>query len=257
MVEASGFMRTQRAFAAHIRDPQRNGAPADVEPQRMAVYRELFFNNIEGFLSSGFPVLRSLYEAADWRHLVRCFFALHDCETPYFSQIDREFLRYLEHEHRPCSADPSFLLELAHYEWVELALQTAEDPVMPPHLDADGDLLSGVPVLSPLAWPLAYRFPVHRISATFRPPHPSAETTHLLVLRNTRDEIHFHEISAATGQLLSRMRENPRAAGRELLLSIATSMEHPNPESIIQTGHHILQKLRKQEALLGTVPRIP
>ncbi len=254
MAEQPAFTHTQRAFAAHIRDPQRNGAPADVDPQRMAVYRELFFNNIEEFLSSGFPVLRSLYEDSDWRHLVRCFFAAHDCETPYFLQIAQEFLRYLEHEHRPGGADPPFLLELAHYEWVELALQTAEDTVNPPDLDADGDLLSGVPVLSPLAWPLAYRFPVHRIGPAFRPLQPGADATHLLVLRDAHDEIHFHEISAATGQLLSRMRESPRATGRELLLSIATAMQHPNPESVVQAGHDMLQNLRNQGAVLGALP---
>ncbi len=257
MAELPGFMRTQQAFAAHIRDPLRNGAPAEVDPQRMAVYRELFFNNIEGFLSSGFPVLRSLYEDADWRHLVRCFFAVHDCETPYFSRIAEEFLRYLEHEHHPCSADPSFLLELAHYEWVELALQNAGDTVNMPDLDADGDLLNGIPVLSPLAWTLAYRFPVHRISPTFRPLQPSAEVTHLLVLRNRRDEIHFHEISAATAQLLSHMRESPHLTGRELLLTIAGSMKHPTPESIVQAGHELLRNLRAQEAVLGALPPMP
>jgi hypothetical protein len=47
-----------------------------------------------------------------------------------------------------------WLHELAHYEWVELALQIADDD-LPPH-DPDGDLLAGKPVPSPLAWALAY-----------------------------------------------------------------------------------------------------
>lgn len=253
MREPPAFTGTQRAFAAYIRDPQRNPAPPDVDPQRMAVYRDLFFNNIEGFLSSGFPVLRSLYDDHDWHRLVRCFFAGHDCQTPYFLQISREFLRYLEHEHCLNETDPPFLLELAHYEWVELALQTAEDPEVAPDLDADGDLLGGVPVLSPLAWPLAYRFAVHRIGPAFRPQRPGAEITYLLVLRDAQDQIHFHEISAATAQLLLRMRETTGATGRELLLAIANSMQHSNPESIVQAGLATLENLRKQGAVLGTI----
>jgi len=33
------FMRTQYAFAAHIRDPQHQPAPADIEDRRIAIYR--------------------------------------------------------------------------------------------------------------------------------------------------------------------------------------------------------------------------
>ena len=69
------------------------------------------------------------------------------------------------------AGDPPWLAELAHYEWVELALQIAERRRLPPH-DPDGDLLDGVPVLSPLAWPLAYRWPVHRIGPDSSPSAP-------------------------------------------------------------------------------------
>ena len=48
-------------FAAHIRDPENKPAPENIEDRRMGIYRDLFFNNIEGFLSGTFPVLKRLY----------------------------------------------------------------------------------------------------------------------------------------------------------------------------------------------------
>lgn len=44
------FKAKQQEFAAFIRNPDGNPAPDDVESERMLMYRELFFNNVEGFL---------------------------------------------------------------------------------------------------------------------------------------------------------------------------------------------------------------
>ena len=60
------FKSKQDEFSAYIRDPENNPVPADVKEQRMAMYRELFFNNIEGFLSGNFPVLRAILDDQKW-----------------------------------------------------------------------------------------------------------------------------------------------------------------------------------------------
>ncbi len=54
------FIQQQYDFAAHIRNPEQNPAPAGIEDRRMGIYRELFYNNVEGFLSNGFPVLAGI-----------------------------------------------------------------------------------------------------------------------------------------------------------------------------------------------------
>ena len=54
------FTRLQYEFTAHIRDPEHKPAPAGIEDRRMRIYRELFYNNVEGFLSNAFPVIREL-----------------------------------------------------------------------------------------------------------------------------------------------------------------------------------------------------
>ena len=89
----------------------------------MKIYRDLFFNNIQTMLAGNFPVLRALYSEQDWLALIRAFYAHYRCHTPLFTEIAREFLRYLQDFRETTESDPPFLLELAHYEWVEMALE--------------------------------------------------------------------------------------------------------------------------------------
>ena len=55
-----GFRETQIEFSAHIRNPDSNPRPVDVEPRRMQIYLDLFYNNIEGFLANGFPIAKQV-----------------------------------------------------------------------------------------------------------------------------------------------------------------------------------------------------
>ena len=64
---ASDFQHQQRAFTAHVRDPNGQPRPAGIPPRRMAVYVELLFNNLNGQLSTNFPVLRAITPDAAWR----------------------------------------------------------------------------------------------------------------------------------------------------------------------------------------------
>ncbi|HPO24365.1 MAG TPA: putative DNA-binding domain-containing protein, partial [Arenimonas sp.] len=51
-MQAPERLRQQQfALAKHIRDPEANLPPPDIEDRRLAIYRELFFNNVEGLLA--------------------------------------------------------------------------------------------------------------------------------------------------------------------------------------------------------------
>lgn len=246
------FQRLQYRFAAHLRDPRRHRAPGGIEPRRLRVYAELFYNNVQGFLATAFPVLRRITPDQRWHAMVRDFFARHQSHEPLFHRIAHEFLRYLERERRGRGArgDFPFLRELVHYEWVELALSVAPDDLATVAADPAGDLLARVPVLSPLAWPLTYAFPVHRISPEFLPARPGAAPTHLVVWRDRRDDVRFMEANAVTARLLELMRRRP-APGRVLLTRIARELRHPQPGVVVEQGAAILEDLRARDIVLG------
>jgi hypothetical protein len=223
----------QMEMARYLRDPAVHPAPAGIEARRLKIYRDLVYNNIEGFISSGFPVLRSLYCDADWHALVQAFIDQHRCQTPYFLEISQEFLAFLERAHqlRPC--DPPFLYELAHYEWVELGLDVAERTL--PEPVAYDDIKLTVPELSPLAWLLVYEFPVHMIGPGYR-PEIAEEPTCLVVYRDREDQVRFIAVNAAVARLLERVRDNTagETAG-QLLEALAVEMGAP-PQSILEFG---------------------
>ena len=245
------FMQRQYAFAAHIRNPDSAPAPADVEDRRMAIYRELFYNNVENFLSNGFPVLRRLMDDDAWHALARDFLSRHACHSPLFMEIPREFLNYIELERSEQPGDPPFMRELAHYEWVELAVSIAENEPSQP-VDRDGDLLAGVPVFSSLAWPLSYRYPVHRISPDFQPDTPPEQPTYLLVYRDERDEVRFIELNSVSARLFSLLHGDTTLTGRQALQRIAEELQHRDPNVVMEGGARILDSWREHGIIQGT-----
>jgi hypothetical protein len=236
------FDRKQREFAAYIRDPEHNPVPAGIQEQRMAMYRELFFNNINGFLAGNFPVLRALLTDEQWFALAQDFFANHRSESPHFSEIPEEFLYFLEHE-RDNADDFPFMLELAHYEWVEMALAISKEELIINHSELT---LESRIQLSPLAWSLAYQYPVHKISRDFLPTAPAEQPTCLIVYRGTDDEVHFIEITPLTYRLLAMIEEYESLIVEDCLQKLIQETQHPNPELMMTAGLQILTELAEK-----------
>ena len=151
----------QRQFTRHIRDPDHAPAPPDIEERRIALYRDLIYRGVEGFLANSFPVLRKILTDEEWHPLMRDYLKRHRARTPLFPKMPQEFLRYLQDEREEAELPYPFIRELAHYEWVETALTIDSRALRLEGVDADGDLLAAPPVLSELIWPLACAYPVH------------------------------------------------------------------------------------------------
>jgi hypothetical protein len=245
------FKKYQYEFTAHLRDPEHNPAPEGIEDRRIGIYRELLYNNVESFIANGFPVLRSIYSDGNWHRMVRDFFAHHKSSSPYFLEISQEFLDYLQNERETQPEDPQGLLELAHYEWIELALMVAEETIDLDMINPNGDLLQGHPVLSPTAWPLAYQFPVHKMGPDYQPEIPPEQPTYLVVYRNRMNEVKFLEINPVTARLVNLLQENPEITGELALEQIAQEMRHPNHDVVIQGGLSALQELQGYGIVLG------
>lgn len=198
----------QEAFAARIRDPLAMALPKQVTPERMAIYERLFFNANRSFLDSGFPVLREILGEARWQRLLRAFMRDHASHTPYFLEIGQSFLDWLQDGFVAEAGDPPFIFELAQYERIELVLD-----ISPAQLPLNG--------WSPLAWPLAYRWPVQRLCAHYRPHEPPQEPTLLLVWRDAQERVRFQQLAPFAWHLACRL-----SAGQgcdEALLALATA----------------------------------
>jgi hypothetical protein len=252
MAESSTFRDKQYAFAAHIRDPDNVPAPDDIEARRVAIYRNLFFNNLYSLLGKFFPVLRKIHTDDQWRRFVRGFMQRHQAHTPYFLQLPEEFLGYLQNEFEPQEDDYPFLTELAHYEYAELALSVSAAENDLTGIDPEGDLLSDIPVKSSLAWVFAYQFPVHRIAPDFLPDEADTQPVCLALYRDRDDEVGFLELNAVTAALLDEIDNNSALTGEALLRRLAEKINYPDADALVAHGAAALEEMRQLEILIGT-----
>jgi hypothetical protein len=211
------------------------GCRPGLEDRRVAIYRDLVFANLDALLAGGFPVIRRLLGDDAWAALVRAFLRDHRSPTPLFPELPREFVRFVEGRADAGRGDPAWLPELAHYEWIEVALEFAEAEPLPPPPDAFDPLAAPLAV-SPVAWPLAYRFPVHRLREDFRPDAPPDVPTFLLVQRDDAGRVRFSEIGAVAYCLLGRIGDAPDDAGAAHLRALAAEAGGDADAFVAQAG---------------------
>ena len=241
------FATIQHALAAHLKDPQTHAFDYGIEARRLNIYQDLFFNNILGFLSSGFPVLQSLYTDAAWRQLARRFMAEHQCRSPYFIDISLEFVEYLSAAYQPDDNDPPFLKELAHYEWLELSVSIRQfNGSFEPW---DGHAEINKLQFSPLATLVSYPYPVHQISPQFQ-PQAAGETVYLVVYRNTEDEVNFVLVNPLTAHLLDSIQQQEHSTFSDLLAMLQPLLPQFSGEQLHGATLQIVQQMLSKQILL-------
>ncbi|WPO49035.1 DUF2063 domain-containing protein [Pseudomonas sp. S1Bt23] len=239
----------QQALTAYLRDPEHRAPPAGMDRTRVEIYRELVFDNLQSLLSGTFPVLRSVLGETDWRRLLRVFLREHRCATPKFGEIAGEFVAWMAST--PAGLQdgswPAFMVELSHYEWIEMALQQTEAEPLPA---SDPRLLLTQPLrLSPLAWPLAYAWPVQRLGPTWRPSEPGAAPTLLLICRDAGYRVRFSELSPLAWRLLERIEAFPQLHGRAQLQGLAREAGIDDLDTFLANGQSLLRQLHGQGAI--------
>jgi uncharacterized protein len=249
--KANHFQDVQNVFTQHMRDPENNAGPEGIEDRRLKIYRELVYNNIESFIANSFPVLRKIIKDEQWHKMMRDYVSRHQAHTPLFPKMPQEFIQYLEHERIADEDDYPFLLELAHYEWIETSISMDVREISYEGIEKEGDLLDGIPVISPLVIPLAYQWPVHKISPEFLPDIQPEQATYIIIYRDSHDEVGFIELNPVSAKLIEECSNNTDQSGRDILLSIAEQLQHPNPDAVINGGLEIMQDFKNKDIILG------
>lgn len=244
MIAPASFQDFQHEFASHLRDPHHVARPAGLPARRSRVYERLLFNNLRGFVDRCFPVCHRLMGETRWTRLIRCFYRDWPLATPWFREIPREFVRYLN-DAEIAMPRPRWLADLARHEWAELAVDVMDAPL--PTCDAAGDLLTRAVVLNPVMMNLAYEWPVHRIGPDFRPRMP--QPTFIVVHRNEAGNVRFTEVNAVTSRLLALLADS--ATGRAAVEQLAAELNHPDPQALCGFASGLLADLQAQGIVLG------
>ena len=246
----------QRAMTRYLRDPDNCPAPAGMDVVRVQIYRDLVFDNLRSLLSGTFPVLVSVLGETGWRDLVRVFLRDYRAVTPKFGEIAKEFVVFLASGQPSLEREPwpAFMSELAHYEWVEMALQQADAEPLP--VNEQGVLLDQPLQRSPVAWPLAYHWPVHQLGADYRPVAPASQPT-LLLIRRTRDwRVRFSELSPLAWRLLQRIEQFPQLSAREQLQGLAEEACASESKVFMASALDLLRHMQA-EGVIGVAQVVP
>ncbi|MBI5331127.1 MAG: putative DNA-binding domain-containing protein [Betaproteobacteria bacterium] len=249
--DAMAFTAYQSAFAARIRAPRGAPLPLGAPARRMRVYEELLFNNLEGFLLACYPITREILGVQAWRRTVRRFFIECRCPSPWFRDLPKTFLDWIEPEAAGLFPSRPWLAEFMHYEWLELDVFIAPDEVERARIDPQGDLLTGRPALAPGARLACYRYPVHRIGPA-RPPEAAAATPYCyLLFRDDADAVRFILLNPLAAHLIALLRTHS-CSGREALARLAGETRPENFFTYLTAGEGLLREMRAQGAVLGT-----
>jgi uncharacterized protein len=243
-------MRLQRAFAAYLRDPERNAPPGTHETRRVGVYRDAVYANIEGFMRDNFPRVRAVLDDPQWHAMVRDYLRRHRARAAAFVDLPREFLAYLEDGQNIRTRLP-FLLELAHFDWLETLIGADPRRFSRAGVDRDGDLLEGVPIANPIMVMHRYRFPVHAIGSHYLPRVAPGQTTVIAAFRDAQNDYGFLDLNPAAARLLELIMQGEGLTGREIFTRIASELGQTNVAALIEAGSTILARMLARDVILG------
>ena len=251
------FQQYQHQFVDYLRNPLKNEVLPESLPQGSRVYAKLLSSKMEGSGYNCFPISCQLLGAVRWKQLIQTFIRDHRCISPLYREIPDEFVDYLMNQQTPLKL-PEFIVELAHYEWMELVLETVKPSQSGNFFPVKSDLLTVIPALNPVLHLLHYHYPVQNISASDPywknwesrlEPYPQ-EAIILAGLRDSNDKIHFIELNAVTTRLIELMQEG-LSTGEQALLELAAEMHYGDHETILPFGTEILHQLEQQQIIIG------
>lgn len=215
----------------------------------MAIYKRLFFDNIESFCARTFKSFRAIVDDDQWHALVRSFIKHHRSETPYFREIPSEFLQFLSDRGELGERYP-YIVEMCHFDLVRGDLYFAPNSIAKSGRLTDAETRIQ---LSPLVRLLSYQWPVHQINETFDVSKTPSGTTWLIAFLNRRGRVEYLETNPRTVRMLELLQHSRSC--RELLQELAEELE-TKFDSINEQGFEMLKTfVRSGVVVLAEEPR--
>ncbi|MFO1390080.1 DUF2063 domain-containing protein [Cellvibrio sp.] len=200
------FQQTQLAFTEYLRGAANRETTDNIMPRQQEIYRDLVYKNINQCIADVYPITKSILPEDAWETLIRDFIKIHPSQTPYFLEICQEFLAYFVNAQKSRSTGHTFIIELMHFEWIQLAVDIADVSFSEPADTTPNE--SSLWQASPLVVGLTYAYPVHLIDKDYLPKISPAIPTHLLVYRNRNDQLEVLETDNLSLRILQLLEAN-------------------------------------------------
>ncbi|WP_151192766.1 DUF2063 domain-containing protein [Cysteiniphilum sp. JM-1] len=226
-------------FTCNLRQQSAAKDIPNINHEQMEIYQNLIYNNINNTLKRAFPVSVSILSKEQWRILTLGFLAHYESKSPYFYDLPKQFVEYINTlEKLPWS----FLHELMHYEWVELDIELSVESERNPDSHAHYMTNNSTRVL-------VYRYPVHQISKDFTPEKPPLNPTFLVVYRNLNFKVLFMEVNLLSAHLLELLMTEPQSID-QAITTAAHNLSLPVSEDLLQNGRALCQSYIDKNILI-------
>jgi uncharacterized protein len=157
-------IQLQRALA----DSCRTGCAPVIKgasPDRLEIYRTHVYKGIKAFLRRAYPITEDALGDLLFDQLVRDFMREHKAQSPQVTRMMGELYTYAKRVDYATRMHRPWLLDLLHFEWIEIEVHRMEDRPAP-HWKEEGDLWTDPLILNPHHRLDRYSYPVFRV-------HPS------------------------------------------------------------------------------------
>lgn len=198
---------------------------------REALYRSLVRNVHDEALKKAFPIAGALLGPGEWEDAVSRFMLESPPTSPALWRMPRQFVDWAIRSGLGDSLGRPYLSDLLEFEWVEIEVFMMEDRETAEH--AQGNLLTGRPVLNPHRVILNLLYPIFRVPAAEAAREPG--DYHLVCFRHPRTlSAAFLEIGALGMRVLEIVESEP-LAGYEAILRASREIgtEPPNSEEAL------------------------
>jgi hypothetical protein len=201
---AQSFLDDPAAFGAGRSLGKADQEALETFKARLLTYRDLARTALEDPLPDCFPITHALLlEAGLWGECVDAFLASRSIQSPYYRDVNPSFVAWLAHSRWGLERWP-FLLELAHFEYIEVEILRWPDE--PPLYDLETTpTVDSHVVFDGATRNLAYAYGVHK--ATKADLEPGAGAAFLLGYRDSEGDFYFAELSAHASAFLARCLE--------------------------------------------------
>ena len=242
LTETPSLAKTLGDFTHHLRQPN-SPVPAGLDHRRVGIYRELVYNNIESCLNNAFPVTVDILDNKTWDLLLSEFIATFRAQTPYFSRLPNEFVRFIE-QLDIALHNCVFLAELVRYEWLELDMYLRPDSAH--KLKPEDDSIENTPLgLIDDALVEAWEYPVHRIGPELS--SQTAEATYLLIYRDVEGDVQFMELQALAYIVLTTLqiatKDRCYLTPKEILLELIDQSGAEDVTQFLDQGMALFRQL--------------
>jgi len=243
------FQQSQQQLTDFIRNRETTTLPVSVDSERAAIYRRLVSGNLLSLVEKTFPRAWPLLVREQWQDLIDSFLLIERSQTPFFYEIAEVFLSFVASQ-SDYEKEYPFLVELMHYEWIELALDISSIE-LPPRSAHVHNPLEHIPQVSPLAWPLVYQYPVHRMDGSFDSSDMPAVPTCFIACRKRDDSVVMMEVSASTCALVELLEAESGLTGAAALRAIADRHPLKSVDQFLAEGDVLLRQLYEQDIIIG------